>query len=465
MRILLVSPPYAALRGLVPIPATHLGLLYLSSSLNENGFETQVLVGDTMADVTPTFFVSMKSYTEKWDDYRKNIEDDCDNVVWSRIEKTVREFNPSIVGITATTPIVHSAAKVASIVRRVNPEISIVMGGAHATLCTDAALDDKNIDFVIRGEGEKAMTALATELSKDSPGLDRVSGLSYRSSTGQLTHNPAVKNVADLDELPLPARETVLGLKENNPIEHSMIASRGCSYRCAFCADRRLWGKVRFRSASCVVDELEKLVEDFPTAREVYFNDGTMTAKKKFFYDLCEGIVERGIGLDLFCTARFDNLNQEMADQMMRTGFKGLYLGAESGDSDILKRMRKNTNAAEIEEKTHMLRQTGIQSMVSILVGVPGESAKSLNSTMSLMKRIEADMFDVNCFVPLPGSDWYEEMSPVRRGEIDWLKSCYKGGYPYLFEKENKTELNKYVDEIYQIADDRLRETMARAGQ
>ena len=78
------------------------------------------------------------------------------------------------------------------------------------------------------------------------------------------------------------------------------------------------------------------------------------------------------------------------------------------------------------------------------------------------MKRVPADLYDANTFLPLPGCSWYEEMDESVRSGVNWVDHCYKGGHPYLFRVENKTHLGHYVDTIYRLADRRQYATMAR---
>jgi hypothetical protein len=79
-----------------------------------------------------------------------------------------------------------------------------------------------------------------------------------------------------------------------------------------------------------------------------------------------------------------------------------------------------------------------------------------------MMKRIPADVFDINCYVPLPGSDWYDQCPQNIRQKINWLEIGYKGSHPFLFEIEGKSYLLKYIRKINKIADQRLRKTIIR---
>jgi radical SAM superfamily enzyme YgiQ (UPF0313 family) len=237
---------------------------------------------------------------------------------------------------------------------------------------------------------------------------------------------------------------------------------RGCPYGCAFCADKRFWGEIRARSTKNIVDEMEGILKQFPDTKKIYFNDGTLTFNKRLVEEMCEEILKRKIKAKLFCTARFDNIDEKILAHLKSAGFQALYLGAESGDHEILKSMNKRITLDQIDKSIRLIRKAGIQSLVSILVGVPGENETTLTNTIQMMKKIPADAFDVNCFVPLPGTEWYDKIPEEVRQKVDWLDVGYKSGRPFLFQAEGKENLFPYIDRINEIADQRLRKTIAK---
>ena len=237
---------------------------------------------------------------------------------------------------------------------------------------------------------------------------------------------------------------------------NSIIATRGCGYNCAFCSDHRYWGKLRRRSVNNIVNEIEDIISRYPKTERIDFFDATLTFSKRFLKDLCSEIVKRNIKLKFRATARFDNLDDEVLTSLRKAGFDTLCLGAESGDPDILKSINKKIGPDFIKEKLRLIKKHGIRSVAFILVGVPGETEESLKNTISLMKNCEADVFDVNCFVPLPGSDWHHELPDRITKNLKWVDLTYKGIEPYLFQVDGKHDLYKYVKQINRIADHRL---------
>ncbi len=179
-----------------------------------------------------------------------------------------------------------------------------------------------------------------------------------------------------LTDIPFPARDLIVTPANTKQKEHTILATRGCPY--AHLADKRFWGDVRMRSKENIVDEMETILKQFPDTKKIYFTDGTLTFNKQFVGELCGEILKRKIRTELYCTARFDNIDEEILGQLKRAGFQALYLGAESGDHEILRSMNKRITLDQIENSIHLIRKAGIKTLVSILVEVPGENDEHL---------------------------------------------------------------------------------------
>jgi radical SAM superfamily enzyme YgiQ (UPF0313 family) len=460
-RTLFIAPPYYSLRNLKPGPIYSLGLLYLAGYLRKHGFESRVVIPDALTNVKAKIFITMRSYARGWENYRKYVEYQ-EHPIWEKIETLIREYKPSVVGISTNSPTIDSAYKVASIVKKINKNICVLIGGFHGTFCPEEVLRNESVDFVIRGEGENPILRFVNEMANGTCRWEEVPSLSYRKNL-TFRHNDLSEKIPNLDDIPFPARDLVVTPSNTKLKEHTMLATRGCPYGCAFCADKRFWGEIRTRSKENIVDEMEAILKQFPNTEKIYFNDGTLTFNKQFVKDLCTEILKRNIKTKLFCTARFDNIDEEILAHLKKAGFQALYLGAESGDPEILKSMNKRITLDQIDKSIRLIHKAGIQSLVSILVGVPGENEATLTNTIQMMKKIPADAFDINCFVPLPGTAWYDKIPAEIRQKVNWLDIGYKSGRPFLFQVEGKEKLFQYIDRINKIADQRLRKTIAKA--
>ena len=454
--ILFIVPPYYCFRNLtLQPPMATLGVLYLAAFAREHGYEVHTLIPDIDPGIKPTLHLSMTQYTKAWNNYSQCISAQRDHPVWNRIADTIDRVDPDVVAVSANSPIIDSAFRVTNLVKYRKPEVPVVIGGFHGTFLPNETLVS-SVDYVVRGEGELPLLELLDHLGGNGKPLSSVPSVSYRNSNGQPVHNPIGSCVKDLDSLPFPARDSVLLPKDMAITSQAILASRGCPHLCAFCSDRAFWKRVRRRSVENVLDEIEQVIREFPKTEDLYFHDGTLTHNRHYLMSLCDGIVDRGIKLSLLGTARFDELDRELLVNMKRAGFQSLYLGAESGDPKVLASMRKKITPEQIEHGLELLQEVGLASMVSILIGTPEETEESLKLTISLMERIQPTSFDINSYLPLPGSQYYEDLPKDVLDKVNYLDFAYKTPRPFLFTFRQQDHLYKYVEQIYAIADARL---------
>ncbi len=455
-RILFVVPPYYCFRDLtLQPPMAILGVLYLAAFAREHGYEVQTLIPDIDPDIEPELYLSMEKYTRRWENYRRCIRGESDHPVWDKIAETVERVDPDFVAISANSPVIDSAFRVSSLIKSQRPQTPIILGGFHGTFLPEHALQP-SIDYVIRGEGELPLIQLLGCLARNDGPLSSVPSVSYKDSQNRVVHNPMGQYVQNLDSLPFPARDCVILPEGVRVTSQAILTSRGCPHVCTFCSDRAFWKKLRRRSVENVLDEIEGILQRFPGTSELFFHDGTLTSHRSYLMELCDGIVNRGFKLALLGTARFDDLDKDLLDNMKRAGFQSLYLGAESGDPNVLASMNKRITPEQIASGLELVHEANLQSMVSILLGTPHETEESLKLTIQLMKRIHPTSFDINNYLPLPGSQYYKDLPEEILEKVNYLDFAYKNPAPFLFVIRGQEHLLKYVEEIYAIADARL---------
>ena len=451
MDILLIDPPYISLKGVVADCGYNMGLTSLAAYLRREGIEAAVLTGDLLEDLPPDkIWTDMKDYAAGQRDYERIVSDQT-YPVWKALSDFVRQANPMAVGISYYTPLKHTVERVADLVREIDPEIQIIAGAFHPTYCPGEVMQNQDIDFVIRGEGEIPLLRLVQELKKENPNMAIVPGIYYRDRAGQIQNNPGVKPLQNLDELPLPARDLVLNCDYRRYRNHCLSSARGCPYACSFCGDKRFWGgKVRRRSVGNVIEEL-KFLKDTYDITFVDFVDGTFTFDRKYLETFCRALIDQNLNMRWRCTARYDNLNEVLLKLLKRSGCAGLYLGLESGSDRVLKAINKKITLQEIIKVSNMVHDIGIFSVTSILLGLPDETKEEIEETLSLMKRIKTDLFDVNSFTPLPGTPLYDSMTEEEKN-IDWRKVGKKSLNNYFSKTMPREEFDAYLFEAYEIA-------------
>ncbi len=456
MDILLIDPPYTSLKGLSTDIGYHVGLASLAAYIRNEGIETAVLMGDLLMDLPSDnknigFSYDVKEYAAGQREY-ETIVNDKTHFVWKRLTDIVRQTKPMAVGISYLTPLKYVVDRIAGLIREIDRDIKIIAGSFHPTFCPEEVMQNPDIDFVIRGEGEIPLLRLVKEFKKDNPKWETVPGIYYRDKDGQVQKNPGVNLLNNLDELPFLARDLVLNCDYNFYRVHSTYTARGCPYTCSFCADRRLWGgKVRRRSVDNVIEEL-RLLKDTYKIDFVDFVDGTFTFDRKYLQTFCNTMINHKMNIKWRCTARYDNLDEDLLQLMKQANCSGMLFGLESGSDRVLKAIDKKITVEKIIKVSKMVHDSGIPTVTSILLGLPDEGKEDMQETLKLMEEIRTDFFDVNSYIPLPGTPLYDSMSEEDKKNIDWRKVAYKSFDNYFSKSISHDDFKRYMSEAYEIA-------------
>lgn len=466
MDILLIDPPYTSLKGVSTDCGYHIGLTSLAAYLRSHGFDTAVLMGDLLVDSLGDnknrgFTYDVKEYAAGQRAYEA-IVSDKNHAVWKELAEIVSEAKPAAVGISYLTPLKYVVDRIASLVKEIDRGIMVITGSSHPTFCPDEVMQNPNVDFVIRGEGEIPLLSLVKEFKKDSPRWDKVPGIYYRDGCGGVLCTNGVKLIDNLDELPFIARDLVLNCDYNHYRLHSIATTRGCPYTCSFCADKGLWGgRVRRRSVARVIEEM-KLLKDTYKIDSVDFADGTFTYDRRYLRKFCKSMIDHKLDIKWRCTARYDNLDEDILELMKQANCSGLYFGLESGSNRVLKSIDKKITVNQIIKVSRMVHDSGIPTATSVLLGLPDESKEDMEETLRLMKRVKTDLFDVNSYTPLPGTSLYDAMREEDKNNIDWRKVSLKSFDSYFSETVSQDDFRKYISEAYGIANGVRRKTLFR---
>lgn len=464
MDLLLLDPPYKALKGVGSEHGYSIGLLSLATYLAEHGFVAKVLTGNLLLELPATESLTFKvsQYAEGQRLYSESIADDS-HLIWNNITEYIKELRPKAVGLTFLTPASELVYKIAHVIKQYDEEIKIIVGGHHPTFCPDDVIMHRCIDFVVRGEGEIPLLQLMQQLILSQPDFTTVPGLTYRRE-GEIVHNQDKVFIDNLDALPLPDRSLVLNCDFKRNKGHYITTARGCPYTCSFCSDRTLWSnKVRRRSVDNVISEIIYLSDHFELDY-IDITDGTFTYDKAYVKSFCDALIEQKIGVRWRCTARYDNIDEELVGYLKSANCKALYFGLESGSEKTLKQYNKNTNIEGIVKASDIVYRSGIKIITSVLIGLPQETAEDIEQTLNLMKKIKSHIFDINSYIPLPGTDLYREMPEAEIKELDWSKIGYKSYMNFFSSQLTEEQLNNYLMEAYAIAEETLRKFAAKGS-
>jgi anaerobic magnesium-protoporphyrin IX monomethyl ester cyclase len=334
------------------------------------------------------------------------------------------EERPDVVGITAMTPTLPEALRVADLARSILPAARIVLGGVHPTLDPQSVLDNPSVDFAIRGEGELSFKQLLDVLDANGE-LSAVPGLCYRTDSG-LHIAPKTPPIRDLDQLPAPDYESfpVERYIEHNSLLRgvrgiSMIVSRGCPYACSFCAVQQTMSRRwRIKSVSLVVDEIIALRDKYGI-EGVWFKDSIFNLKRSWTREFCQQMIDRKVGVEWQANTRINLLDDEELAMMKRAGLTQIDLGIESGSPKSLKRLNKQITVEQIREKVKLAKKH-VRVFGFFMIGVPGEDESDVQETFEFAKSLDLDRWSWSIYSPLPGSPLYEEL--IEEGRVQPFK-------------------------------------------
>jgi radical SAM superfamily enzyme YgiQ (UPF0313 family) len=320
------------------------------------------------------------------------------------IGKTINSYRPDIVGITCVSQNYNYAIKYASIAKKRN--IPVLIGGTHITVLPTTMT--RNMDVAVIGEGEMAIRDLFSLflkrkrfIKKDLLGLK---GLAFwYGEKIILTEKRAP--IAPMDSIPNPARD----LMRIEKCTH-VFSSRGCPYRCVFCASSRFWQSTRFFSAEYVVKEIKDLYENFGV-KEIDFWDDLFIVSKPRIKEIVRLLKNEGLlgKLSFSCAVRSNLIDESMVKLLKKLNVKGVSMGLESGTPRILNYLK----GATINIKDHMraiilFKKYGIEPSASFIIGSPDETREEILQTFKFIKDSKLRGFGIYVLTPFPGTPIWE---------------------------------------------------------
>lgn len=367
-RICLINPDAPGLQDKLAYPP--IGLLYIASSLEEYGFDV--------------------SYVNFCEDSEKEIPD------------------AEVYGIS-----VHSIAVLKesfTLAKRIRKEKGskalIVAGGACASSYFLRILQDNLINVAVMGEGEMTMLDIAKGLP-----LEKIKGIAYRRDNNEICINSPRPFINNLDILPFPARHLVpINILKSRAGVHgeegvdttSIITSRGCPYKCAYCDTSHWKRKYRARSPQNVIYEIKHIKEAYDI-HHMRFMDDTYTLDAGRVNEIAKKLAL--LNISYIAISRADCIDSATLKMLKKSGCEELLIGVETGSEELLKRMNKGETIDHYRTAIREIKNAGIRAKVFILFGFPGESRKTIEETKAFLEETRPDKVHMSTFVPLPGTD------------------------------------------------------------
>jgi len=366
------------------------------------------------------------------------------------IKEYLRAERPAFIGLSCTTSSFLDGCRIARLAKKILPDVLSVFGGPHVSAFKQKVLNDfPEVDLVVVGEGEKALTDLVQSAGKE---LNTIQGLVYRTSDDEIKFNGYRDKAIDLDSLPFPSYEKLEGFPGTYSLpifnyprspNTSCISSRGCPYRCSYC-DRSVFRRTyRYNSADYLYEHLQYLKDRFGI-KHINFYDDQFTFNRQRVEDFTRMMIARPLGMTFNCAVRAEHIDRDLLDQMKAAGCWMISLGIETGDEDLLAQHRQNPDLTMMAKKIHQIKKAGIRTKGLLMMGLPGETEASIKKSMDYVFSLPLDDFNLSKFTPFPGSPLYEKISEFGNFKEDWEKmDCMH----FLFIPTGMTR--KRLDELF----------------
>ncbi|MBL0154653.1 MAG: radical SAM protein [Chitinophagaceae bacterium] len=330
--------------------------------------------------------------------------------------------------------------------------------GCTVIVCSSDATDhfekylEEGAHFIILGEGEQTLSELVDTIEKDTPDFISLPGIAF------IHNNAVIKTVKrtvmkDLDSLPLPAWDLVdikpyrkTWLKHAGYFSMNVATTRGCPFKCNWCAKPIYGNRYNTRSPKHVVNELLMLREQFGFDH-IWFCDDIFGLKPGWVEEFADLVEAAGLKFRFKIQARVDLMIQEnYIRSLARAGCENVWMGAESGSQKILDAMNKGTTVEQIYESTRLLKKNNIRPSFFIQFGYLGETRKDIEQTIKMINDLLPHDIGVSVSYPLPGTAFFEKVKTQMREKTNWTDSdelalMFRNTYTPAFYKQ----LHRYV--------------------
>lgn len=311
-------------------------------------------------------------------------------------------------------------------------------------------------DFVLLGEAEQSLVELVTAINNRNTDFLSIPGLAFRQQDAVIK-TARRQLLRQLDELPFPAWDLAdmelyrkTWLKHKGYFSINMATTRGCPFKCNWCAKPIYGNRYNSRSPENVVAELKMLHERYGFDH-VWFCDDIFGLKPGWVHAFAELVEKEQLRFRFKIQVRADLLLQEnYVKDLSRAGCENSWMGAESGSQKILDAMDKGIRVEQIYEATRLLKKYGIHPSFFIQFGYPGESSEDIAKTIAMINELLPYEIGISVSYPLPGTAFYERVKMQLREKTNWTDSdelalMFRNTYAPAFYKQ----LHRFVHKSY----------------
>jgi radical SAM superfamily enzyme YgiQ (UPF0313 family) len=395
MKIALLTPPYDLMKkgygskrkvrgGLFP----PLGLAYLASPLIKEGHQIKII--------------------------------DASSCEYSNDEvgEILSEFQPDIIGISSVTGSAEESYALANYLKSRFEKTPIVYGGPHASCFPEMIFDNiPDLDLLVYGEGEVTFKKIIDFYEKENKIPIDLPG-TWISQNGELVKNSPAKPVLNLDDL-LPPTYDLFDYKKIYkplPLQYkklpvaNMITSRGCPYgKCAFCFESGRASQIyRRHSPGRVIEEVKFLI-NHQGVQEIAFWDDNFLISQEWIFNFCDLLDKEKIKMPWSVVARVDTITKDMLERAVRSGLWNIFFGIESGNQDLLDRIKKRITLDQVRQAIKWSNELGIDTRGSFMLALPGETPEKAMRTIKFACEIDVTYAQFLPTHPEWGTELYDD--------------------------------------------------------
>jgi len=320
---------------------------------------------------------------------------------------------------------------------------TVIVSGSDATDHTQSYFQ-YGVDYILLGEGEVTLGELLDHLSgRQERPLATIAGLAWlEDGRFQRTMDRAFER--DLDRFPFPAWDLVdipryqkIWYERHGYYSMNMVTTRGCPYRCNWCAKPIYGRRYNSRSPENVVAELKWLKENFQPDH-IWFADDIFGLKPGWIEKFSRLAVEQDALIPFKCLQRVDLVTEAVADALQAACCKTVWVGAESGSQKVLDAMDKDTRVEDIYIAAERLHRRGVEICFFLQFGYPGEGWAEVQETLAMVRKCQPDDIGISVSYPLPGTKFYENVKVQLGEKTNWVDSddlamLYRGPFSQEF--------------------------------
>ena len=330
---------------------------------------------------------------------------------------------PKLVGISCLTVTAKRTYDISRKIKALDPSITVVVGGVHATAMPEETLTKTQADVVVIGEGELTLCDIYQALL-DKTGFDQIAGVALlkEGKLHKTTPRPLLMDITEIPPFPYDLFEKNIDRYRDFG---TIISSRGCPFRCTFCSQRIISGqRYRFLPNDRVLAKLDLLINKYGQ-KKIFFTDDVFTINKKRTFSLLDDIMAAGYHkkAHFIVESRGREITEEMVARLKEANFVSIAFGFETGSERVMQTLQKGEKVAHNLEAVETCHKGGVGSDASLIMGFPTETREEMRISAKIVHQIPLDGARFNIAIPYPGTQFYEEENA--KGKVinkgDWV--------------------------------------------